>query len=469
MKKLISLFALIGCVSVCEAQLSGLGNVPLTPATGGTTTIVTQQTYSLAGPINAVFDGDSITAGNYGGGAFSWVYFFTNLPYWNTNIVSSHVTAVGGSLFDASFCSGAGGNTVTNRYNTDIAYKVDGVTNVFFLFIGANDFILPNGCGGSGSLVDPDIWAANVDRLLYKTKTNGWINVVFTIMPRSQNVFGNYGDGVYDNIRGQMNYRLRYLTNADYVVDTASVLTDMRTNISYNNVIFSVDTIHPNNRGSSLIAKIADYTLKANPVRIAPPSPFGWQTQMGASISNLAIFEGTAGNNITNFGGNQLSFNLVAGGDSGAIFTTPSETGVRIQYNAGTYGGTGNTWYQYYQGGSSGRLWWGLYTGVWDDFLILTNTGDLFVKYKLKGIGGIASYTISTAMTTTATGCTNSTGINQIIYVTSATGASLTDNAGTTEFSGVTIGAFTPVRMQPGAKFVGTGVTYASGTPSHGW
>lgn len=80
---------------------------------------------------------------------------------------------------------------------------------------------------------------------------------------------------------------------------------------------------------------------------------------------------------------------------------------------------------------------------------------------------GYGSYGVAT-VTTSSTGATNTfTTQNILLYVTAATSAALTDNAGTTEFSGVTIAAFTPIRLQPGGKFTGTGVTYATGTSSH--
>lgn len=81
---------------------------------------------------------------------------------------------------------------------------------------------------------------------------------------------------------------------------------------------------------------------------------------------------------------------------------------------------------------------------------------------------GAGSYAVST-ITTAATGATNTLGVNVILYVTAATSAALTDNLGTNEFSGVTIAAFTPIRVQPGGKFTGTSITYATGTPSHAW
>ena len=83
--------------------------------------------------------------------------------------------------------------------------------------------------------------------------------------------------------------------------------------------------------------------------------------------------------------------------------------------------------------------------------------------------GGFGSSATNTTMVVSATGATNTLSVNTVLYVTAATGASLTDNAGTTEFSGVTIANFTPIRMQPGGKFVATGVTYATGTSSHAW
>lgn len=82
---------------------------------------------------------------------------------------------------------------------------------------------------------------------------------------------------------------------------------------------------------------------------------------------------------------------------------------------------------------------------------------------------GVSSTSINTSMATTSTGCTNSTGMVQIAYVTAATGAALTDNAGNTEFSSVTISAFTPIRIQNGGKFTGSAITYATGSAAHAW
>ena len=82
---------------------------------------------------------------------------------------------------------------------------------------------------------------------------------------------------------------------------------------------------------------------------------------------------------------------------------------------------------------------------------------------------GYSSLATATSVTTTATGLTNNSGVNYIAYVTAATGLSLTNNAGTAEFYGVTVAAFTPIRVQPGGKLVGTSITYASGAGGHAW
>lgn len=92
---------------------------------------------------------------------------------------------------------------------------------------------------------------------------------------------------------------------------------------------------------------------------------------------------------------------------------------------------------------------------------VLTAAGVLEVK----NIGSTSAATGSP----TATGWTNATTITHILWVTAATSAALLDNAGATEFSGVTIAAFTPIRIQPGGKFTGTSITYATGSGAHAW
>ena len=82
---------------------------------------------------------------------------------------------------------------------------------------------------------------------------------------------------------------------------------------------------------------------------------------------------------------------------------------------------------------------------------------------------GVASLGNATIASLTSTGCTNNTTVNQVIYVSTATAASLTDHAGSVEFSNVTISTFTCIRIQPGGVFAGTGITYPDGLASHAW
>jgi hypothetical protein len=99
----------------------------------------------------------------------------------------------------------------------------------------------------------------------------------------------------------------------------------------------------------------------------------------------------------------------------------------------------------------------------------LTVAASEIVSGSVSATNGFSSFATNSTMTCTSTGCTNTTGINQVAYVTAATSASLTSASGITEFSGVTIAAFTPIRLQPNAKFTGTGITYATGTSSYAW
>jgi len=110
-------------------------------------------------------------------------------------------------------------------------------------------------------------------------------------------------------------------------------------------------------------------------------------------------------------------------------------------------------------GGSSGNT--GPGTGISGAYTNVVLVGDnekigatgkdrviLGPNMTLEAPGGVGSAAVST-ITTSATGATNTLSVNVVLYVTAATGASLTDNAATTEFSGVTIAAFTPIRLQP--------------------
>lgn len=75
---------------------------------------------------------------------------------------------------------------------------------------------------------------------------------------------------------------------------------------------------------------------------------------------------------------------------------------------------------------------------------------------------GLGSFGTNSTMAVTATGATNSTGVNQIAWVTAATGLQLYNNAGTAVWSGTqNIAALTPIMVQPGGKFIGTSISSA--------
>lgn len=150
--------------------------------------------------------------------------------------------------------------------------------------------------------------------------------------------------------------------------------------------------------------------------------------------ANVSRMQSPSDGVITMWNNAQTDFNRLQFGGTTAAFPSLKRSGGDVKLSDGPGTGTTNNW---------------------------------FVPGVSTSTNGFASYATNATMTTTATGCTNGTVINQIIYVTAATGASLTDNAGTTEFSSVTITAFTPIRMQPNGKFVGTAITYAAGTESH--
>lgn len=92
--------------------------------------------------------------------------------------------------------------------------------------------------------------------------------------------------------------------------------------------------------------------------------------------------------------------------------------------------------------------------------IIVTNA-DLLVAGG--GNHGMGSTATNQTVTATATGLTNTLNMTYIAYLTAATSLSLTNAGGAAEFSGVTVAAFTPIRVQPGGKLVGSAITYATG------
>ena len=324
----------------------------------------------IAAPINALFFGDSISAEFVSTPAHSpWVDWFMTMPYWTNAIVRSHNFAVSGAFLDNG--SGlAGSNTVTNQWSGVSSYLSagTGTNNVAFFFVGANDY-------NTATSPSPGVWNAAYESLLAQAKASNCTTVVFTIMPRGTPTNGveSFYWQAYQS-RNSLNSRIRWMTNADYIVDTAWGFSDLRTNIS--NPI-TLDGVHPNDLGGQRIAALVDYTLRYRPRYDHPGSWSDMQNQLGM-MTNFSAYC-APGVSLTNFGGNAMNFQSDAGGDS-YIFNTPQATGSRLLFNAGTYGGTGNTWFRYWKGGSSSEMWDGIYNGVFSQFTSLSNNGDYHVK-----------------------------------------------------------------------------------------
>lgn len=237
---------------------------------------------------------------------------------------------------------------------------------------------------------------------------------------------------------------------------------------------FGVDATHgfslvPNNlilkSISSTVAQLEDGTGTLRSMRFLNTTNTGNGEFATLNTTGAAVIGGTLNSGSMTSSGNLIAgqFNEVRWANVSRM-QSPSDGVITMWNNAQTdfnrlqFGGTTAAFPSLKRSGGDVKLSDGPGTGT---------TNNWFVPGVSTSTNGFASYATNATMTTTATGCTNGTVINQIIYVTAATGASLTDNAGTTEFSSVTITAFTPIRMQPNGKFVGTAITYAAGTASH--
>lgn len=190
--------------------------------------------------------------------------------------------------------------------------------------------------------------------------------------------------------------------------------------------------------------------------------------QNGAAITNTGANLFTGANVFGSGSGTPIS--ISGGAIPLNVTATPSSAGKTIQFQDGSKGG-------YIGVSSSDGVRIGSYTshpvsininGANQAMIIDASYNTTFPLGTVSVSGGVGSTAIATG-SPTATGWTNSTSVNYVMYVTAATSAALLDNAGNTEFSGVTIAAFTPIRIQPGGKFTGTGITYATGAGAHAW
>jgi hypothetical protein len=94
--------------------------------------------------------------------------------------------------------------------------------------------------------------------------------------------------------------------------------------------------------------------------------------------------------------------------------------------------------------------------------LIGTTTDDGVHLVQVSGTlsaSGFTSYATNATLVSTSTTISNSQPINMTVYLTAATGLSMTSGSGSLVFSGQTIAAFTPFTLQPKAQLVGTAIT----------
>jgi hypothetical protein len=76
---------------------------------------------------------------------------------------------------------------------------------------------------------------------------------------------------------------------------------------------------------------------------------------------------------------------------------------------------------------------------------------------------GVASCGTNQTLSVASTGVTNTLAVNYTVFLTAATGLSMSNNAGVAVFTGQTVAALTPITLQPGGKLVGTAITSAGG------
>jgi hypothetical protein len=199
------------------------------------------------------------------------------------------------------------------------------------------------------------------------------------------------------------------------------------------------------------------------------------QVNSGLSVSNgLTVNSGNVGistGNLTLSAGTASCFTsfFVNSASQGSVGIINSGNG----WDEDFYNPSGNLhWYlaNKNSGGTvDGNFYIREYAGAFIDAFKFETNSTFTALGAIVATTGFSSLATSTAMSTTANGCTNTTSMVQIAYITAATGATLKDNAGNTEFSSVTIAAFTPVRIQVGGKFTGTAITYAAGAAAHAW
>jgi hypothetical protein len=198
-------------------------------------------------PRNAVFEGDSITAGS--GGTTTQTYAVTYPPVANPSLVSYANTAVSASII----------SNLVSRAATDDARIVVGDTNILSVLIGANDL----------NTVDAATFLASLTSYLDARRAAGWIVVCLTVLPR----VSAGTDPNFEARRQTANAAIRGYpgVHCDAVVDLDTTIMGLLASASDTSLYG--DGLHPTTLGQTYIE--AAYALVVDGIqsnKVLPPA-----------------------------------------------------------------------------------------------------------------------------------------------------------------------------------------------------
>ena len=96
----------------------------------------------------------------------------------------------------------------------------------------------------------------------------------------------------------------------------------------------------------------------------------------------------------------------------------------------------------------------------------LTVATDIIAGGTTTATIGFASFATNQSIISSSTTISNNQAVNMVVYLTAATGLSMTNGSGGLVFSGQTVAALTPFTLQPKAQLVGTAITCVG---TNGW